>query len=515
MPRTLPRALAAVRGRWPPLPLGAVPIEPAVLLYDEQCELCQAGVSWISALDRDRRIRCLALQGLDVAALDPRLDPETCLRELHVITAGGDVLAGWEGVRHLLGLLPAVATVATAARRWPVADRAGRRFVQAVTASRWDLMRVHGRTGHAGTPPRPPGALSPFWVCYTTEMLLRLPLVVATTVRQLGANATDWARTRGRRISLLDGRLTICFLTGTPTALVPLAFGERFTVAVYDGVAIDPGSSRMRRSLGRHLDGLGTGLRAVVATHAHEEHVGNLDWLADRTGADVLASPATAALLRPPYEVPLGRRAVIGAIPPLRRWQPIGDEVATRTGHLEVLPAPGHTLDHVVLFDPAEGVLLAGDSFMGETFATPNADVDGDRWIATLERLSALDVTVLVEAHGHVHTVREDIPDVAGVVVRRDPKEAIRTKLDNLRWLRAQVEFGRREGLSDRAIEATCYPWGPQWSWERKGLDELARLFTRGRFSRTQVVRSFQRRHDDVFPQVRAVRFAATADPGP
>jgi glyoxylase-like metal-dependent hydrolase (beta-lactamase superfamily II) len=328
-------------------------------------------------------------------------------------------------------------------------------------------------------------------VRYTVEMLVRLPVMVAATARQLGANTGDWARTRGHRVSLLDGRLTIGFLTGPPTAIVPLAFGERFTVAVFDGVAVDPGSARMRRSLGRHLDALGGALHTVVATHAHEEHVGNLDWLADRIGAEVRVSPATAALLQPPYRVPLGRRMVIGAIPALRRWQPLGDRVATTTGHLEVLPAPGHTLDHVVFFDPAEGMLLAGDSFMGETFATPNADVDADRWIATLERLSTLDVTMLVEAHGHVHTLRTDVPDVAGVVVRRHPQEAIRAKLDYLRWLRDQVEAGRRQGLSDRAIEAICYPWGPQWSWERKGLDELARLLTRGRFSRTQVVRSF------------------------
>lgn len=515
MPRTIPRALAAVPGRCPPVPFPSVPVDPAILLYDEQCELCQAGVSWVSALDRDGRVRCLALQGLDLAALDPRLDPEACLRELHVVTAEGEILAGWDGISHVLGLLRGLRPVAAATRRWPVLDRAGRALTRAVTTSRWDLLGSRGHRGHLDPSARRRGALSAFWVCYTAEMFLRLPLVVAATARQLGANTSDWARTRGRQVSLLDGRLTICFLTGAPTALVPLAFGERFTVAVYDGVAVDPGSSRMRRSLARHVDSIGTDLRAVIATHAHEEHVGNLDWLADRAGAEVRASPATAALLQPPYRVPLGRRLVIGAIPPLRRWRPIGDEVTTGTGHLEVLPAPGHTLDHIVLFDPDEGVLLAGDSFMGETFATPNADVDADRWIATLERLCDLDVTVLVEAHGHVHTLREDIPGIAGVVVRRDPEEAIRAKLDNLRWLRAQVEAGRREGLSDRAIEATCYPWGPQWSWERKGLDELARLFTRGRFSRTQVVRSFQRRNDDdVFPDLRAVSFAASGDPG-
>ena len=58
--------------------------------------------------------------------------------------------------------------------------------------------------------------------------------------------------------------------------MVPILFGELFTAVLYDGLLIDPGSPRMRRSLARHLRGL-TNVAAVVATHHHEEHVGNLN----------------------------------------------------------------------------------------------------------------------------------------------------------------------------------------------------------------------------------------------
>ena len=50
-------------------------------------------------------------------------------------------------------------------------------------------------------------------------------------------------------LDLLNGKLTILFLNGMLPNTVPLLFGELFTTIIYDGVAIDPGSPKMRRSL--------------------------------------------------------------------------------------------------------------------------------------------------------------------------------------------------------------------------------------------------------------------------
>lgn len=480
---------------------------PIVALYDEQCELCQASAAWARVLDRRGAVRCVPVQSTDLASVHPDLRVEECLRTLHAVTDDGQVLTSWDAVKAMWSSLPLTRPLIRLADRAHWAERIGRALTERLLDSRWELVRARGGQPDDHLAPRPLSPLGPFWLCYSAEMLLRLPLVAWATLHQLAGQSVDWVQTRRRRVTLLDGKLTICFLDGFPTAVVPLVFGERFTLAVYDGVAIDPGSVRMRRSIERHLAKLATPIRSIVATHAHEEHVGNLSWLSRRTGAPVLTSPATAALLQPPYPVPWSRRAVIGPIPPLEAFEPLGDRLPTASGELMVLPAPGHSDDHVVLFDPVEGVLLAGDSFMGEQFATPNDDVDADAWIATLERLQRLQVTLLIEAHGHVHTLRPDVPDIAGVVIRRDPMEAIARKLENLRWLRDRVARGRLEGMSDAAVEATCFPWGPRWSWERKGTDELARLLTGGRFSRTQVVRSFRQAPGELFPDRREVRF--------
>jgi glyoxylase-like metal-dependent hydrolase (beta-lactamase superfamily II) len=333
------------------------------------------------------------------------------------------------------------------------------------------------------------------WSCYTLGVLVRSPLVIGAECRALAANVAAFAATYRRHVELLGGRLSLLFLGGWPADLVPLTFGERFAAVLYDGVLIDPGSPLMRASLAHHLRRLPPNtVQAVVATHHHEEHVGNLAWAAGETGAPLVLGEATAERVRTAHRLPRVRRWIIGqpepVTGPINRLE---GSLPTRNGRLEVLPAPGHCDDHLVLYDPDARLLLAGDAFMGQYFATPNADVDSVRWIETLERLCALDVEILVEGHGHVRTLRRDIPDVPGVVVRDDPRRSLADKLGFLRWIREQVVSGFDEDLPVRMIEASCFPWGRRRTWESFVGDELARVVSGGEFSRTELVRSFVR----------------------
>jgi predicted DCC family thiol-disulfide oxidoreductase YuxK len=100
------------------------------------------------------------------------------------------------------------------------------------------------------------------------------------------------------------------------------------------------------------------------------------------------------------------------------------------------------------------------------------------------------------------------IPDIPGVVVRRDPKQELREKLDYLKWLREQIDAGLREGLPICAVEATCFPWGRRTAWETFVNDQLMRVFSLGHWSRTELVRSFVRHPQDesVLPMVYQAR---------
>jgi glyoxylase-like metal-dependent hydrolase (beta-lactamase superfamily II) len=388
----------------------------------------------------------------------------------------------------------------------------GRKVYRFVAANRYSLSKCRGGACQVARPAgvRRKSSFSAFWSCYTLGMLLKFPLALGSALRASGLRVLDYARTFRRRVEFLDGKLVLCFLGSPRCDAIPVFFGERFSMVLYRGLAVDPGSPPMRRSLARHLDRLGRGsVRAVVATHHHEEHVGNLNWAARMAGAPVKAGADTIRKLQPPERLPFVRRCLIGQPPPLEPpFEALGERLPVEGGELLVFPAPGHCDDHVVLWDPETKVLLSGDAFMGAYFSTPNPDVDSRRWIESLERLLALDVEILVEGHGHVHTLRRDVPDVPGVVVRRDPKRQIQEKLDYLRWLRKQIEAGMEEGLAPRAIEASCFPWARKANWENLVSDEMTRLLSLGHFSRTELVRSFVREpgRRETFPVVYETR---------
>jgi glyoxylase-like metal-dependent hydrolase (beta-lactamase superfamily II) len=256
-------------------------------------------------------------------------------------------------------------------------------------------------------------------------------------------------------------------------------------------VAIDPGPTRLRRALARHLRNLPAGrIRAIVATHHHEEHAGNLNWLAERSGAAIYAGEATARFLSTSPRLPWIREFMIGSRPVLK--PPYRTMEASVCG-LEPIPSPGHCDDHLCFYDRKEKILFAGDSFMGAYFSAPNPDVDSRAWIDTLHRLLELDIEILVEGHGFIHTLRPDIPDGCPLLVRQDPRQALQEKLQFCEWLRGQIEAGAAEGLPLRAVEATCFPWGRRFSVESFWNDELSRIFSGGHWSRTELVRSFAR----------------------
>jgi glyoxylase-like metal-dependent hydrolase (beta-lactamase superfamily II)/predicted DCC family thiol-disulfide oxidoreductase YuxK len=480
------------------------------VLYDGQCEICQAWVSWLNALDQENKTVRLPISAEVLSVVDSRLQMDECLRQLHVVSPAGEILVGWDAVACLARLFPATWLIGVLGQRFPFRS-AGRLLYGFVAKNRYSLSKCRGGACRVAKPEavRRKAELGAFWSCYTLGFFIRLPLVVRAGIKAAIQRTSIFARTYHSRVDLLNGKLTILFLNGVLPNTVPLLFGELFTAIIYDGIAIDPGSPKLRRSLARHLRPAKLKITKVVATHAHEEHVGNLNWLSEVTGAPVYVSEMTARFLTPFKKLPWVRATIIGQPPNLKQpYNILGESVETESGYLQVIETPGHCDDHIALYDPQQKVLLAGDAFMGSYFATPNPDVDSRKWLLSLERLMELDIEILVEGHGHIHSLRTDIPDFPGVVIREDPKVAISQKLDYLRWLREQIETGFQEQLPVRVIEASCFPWGRRTSWESCATDECIRLLSLGHFSRTELVRSFVRRNSDELPTVYEVRIS-------
>ena len=472
-------------------------------------------MSWVRLLDRRGAVRCVAVQDGPLAEVHPALTVAGCLRQLHVVDADGRIDVGWPAVARIAGAIPLARPVAALDKVAATRAAAGRTY-RYIARNRHQLSTCRGGACVSFGPAevRRRADVGPFWACYSLGLLLHLPLAAGVAAAGQVRFARDWVRTLRRRVVLLDGRLELWFLGGFPADVVPLVFGERFTAVWYRGMLVDPGSVRMRRSLAVHLDaaaGRGQPVAAVTATHGHEEHVGNLEWAARRAGAPVILASGVAARLRPPAPIPAVRAAVIGQPPGLRgQVADASDGIEVAGGCLHVLPAPGHSTDHVVFWDPGERVLLAGDAFMGAYFSSPNPDVDSRAWMTTLRRLLDLDVAILVEGHGHVHTLRPDVPSIPGVVHRTDPRRAIETKLEFLTWLDTRIAEARADGRTDNAAVAACFPWGRRWSWERLAADEIARVATIGEFSRHQLIRSFHRSPDDLLPTLFEARVASS-----
>ena len=157
---------------------------------------------------------------------------------------------------------------------------------------------------------------------------------------------------------------------------------------------------------------------------------------------------------------------------------------------------------------PGRKLLLAGDAFMGSYFATPNPDVDSRKWLVSLERLMELDVEILVEGHGHIHTLRADIPDFPGVVIRQDPKAAIHRSWIICAGYENRLKRGFKSSFQYVSSRPVVSRGESRTSWESCATDECIRLLSLGHFSRTELVRSFVRTDRDQLPTVYEVRMS-------
>ena len=409
--------------------------------YDDQCELCQAGLAWLRALDRSNAIEALALsQTLGQANRPAGASDDDLLRHIHVQSPGGEVLTGAPAMAALARLFPRTAWIAWLAML-PGLRLVSRAAYDWLARHRYGLSRCRGGACRSARVDlvRERASWRAFQTCRVAGWLGVTPLAAVAFLRRLGRQTRTWWRTRGRSVELLDGRLSLHFLGGGLSWTVPVLFGELFTLTRYGSLVVDPGGTRMRSSVLRHARRLlaRRALTHVFATHAHEEHCGNLEAVAELAGARIHAHPRAMPLLREPARLPAMRALVIGQPRPLRAAvEPLAGTLMLGDGsELVALETPGHCFEHVSLYVPRDRLLLLGDGFMGTHFSTPNDDVDHRAWVRSIERLLELEVEVAVEAHGHVHTRREDVlrdlgrAGLACLATRRDPKELLRAKL--------------------------------------------------------------------------------------
>lgn len=153
----------------------------------------------------------------------------------------------------------------------------------------------------------------------------------------------------------------------------------------------------------------GRRLRAVLCTHAHDDHVTVARELADHFGAPIRLHPADEMLWRATY--------------PEVGFEPLvdGEQLAIAGIELQVLHTPGHSPGAVCFYAPALGTVFSGDTlFQGGPGATGRSYSSFDTIIDSIQnRLFTLPTeTVVHTGHGDSTTIGAESPHLAEWIER-------------------------------------------------------------------------------------------------
>jgi glyoxylase-like metal-dependent hydrolase (beta-lactamase superfamily II) len=248
-----------------------------------------------------------------------------------------------------------------------------------------------------------------------------------------------------------------------------LGRGRYWTTAyLVDGMMIDTGCAfsapELVGALADHP------LVRIVNTHTHEDHIGaNGPLQRQRDGLEILAHPLALPVLADPRSTqPLHPyRRLMWGWPEPSQARSISDEEVIETEHhrFQVLHTPGHSPDHICLYEPQQGWLFTGDLFVGGRDRALRAEYDIWGIIASLKRIAALPATMLFPGSARV---------------RENPVQAITTKITYLEELGEQVLALHQEGKGPSEI-ARALLGGPM----------LIEFITLGHFSRRRLVLSY------------------------
>lgn len=189
------------------------------------------------------------------------------------------------------------------------------------------------------------------------------------------------------------------------------------------GVLIDPSYSP-EAFVQRAID-QGITITHVINTHGHPDHINGNAKAVELTGATLAAHPASTA----------------GPTCQLRD----GEDVSVGTLQLRVFHVPGHADDHLVVYEPSNGLLVTGDLlFVGKVGGTSSEEESRTEW-NSLQRLLAILPDTCTVWPGHDYGVRPS--STIGIERRTNPFLLCPDVASFLRLKKEWPEFKKKFGL--------------------------------------------------------------------
>ncbi len=174
--------------------------------------------------------------------------------------------------------------------------------------------------------------------------------------------------------------------------------------------------------------------RGAIVTHWHEDHAGN---------AALLASHNVPLRMHALCEQTLRARPRIGHYRRVVWGRP--DRLAHALVPFDIAPlrtieTPGHTRDHLVVWDEERGIVASGDLFLGVRVRIAHFEEEPRALVRSLRTVLALRPRLLLDAH-------------RGVL--REPMAVLQAKIDWLDDTIGDIEELAAHGLTEGEIQRT------------------------------------------------------------
>ena len=247
--------------------------------------------------------------------------------------------------------------------------------------------------------------------------------------------------------------------------------GRYWTTAyLVDGLLVDSGCAYSAPELLKYLTD--KSLTQLVNSHTHEDHIGANGCLQSvNDELKILAHPLALPVLAEPHaKQPLHpyRRLMWGWPEPSQGEQIAdGEVIRTENFSFQVIYTPGHSPDHICLYEPECGWLFSGDLFVGGHDHALSADADIWGVIASLKKIAALPLARLFPGSARV---------------RENPQNELQEKIAYLEAMGARVLELHRSDESVSSIARILFG-GPMF----------IEFVTLGHFSRKNLVSSYLR----------------------